>query len=164
MKKLLLLMAMLITAGCAGTISSESLKLVDPAVSYKGVKAEPDRYQGKHILVGGMIAKIRNSDAGAEFEIVQFPLKGNYHPDTTAMSEGRFIAASTSFAEPTVFRPGSLVSVVGVVQGEKTQQLDAVQYRYPVIGIKEMYVWKPDDIRLAPRFHFGLGLGFGHRF
>lgn len=164
MRKLLLLMAMLIASGCAHALSDESIKLVDPSLSLKVVKAEPEQFRGKHLLVGGMIANIRNSDAGAEIEIVQFPLKNNYLPNMSAMSDGRFLAVTPSFADPAVFRPGSLISIVGEVKGEKTQELDEVRYRYPVINIHEMHVWKPGEIPSEPQFHFGIGLGFGHVF
>src|SRR4051812_18069704 len=87
-------------SGCARPISSETLKLVDPAIEYRQVSEHPEDYRGKHLLAGGIIARVANSGRGGEIEIVQFPTDGSGYPDTGALSGGRFIARSGSFLDP----------------------------------------------------------------
>lgn len=163
MKKLLLAL-MVMAAGCAHPISDESMKLADPSVSVRQLRENPDAYKGRTILAGGVIARVTNESTGGEIEVVQFPLKGRELPDNSAMSEGRFIAIADHFVDPVVFQPGMLVTLVGDVKGEKTKELQNVTYRYPVVSVREMHLWQPQELPTEPRIHFGIGLGFGHSF
>jgi len=145
-------------AGCARPISSESLKLVDPAVDYRQVREHPEDFHGKHLLAGGVIARISNSDRGGELEVVQFPTDSTGYPDTGALTGGRFLARSGSFLDPMVFSRGLPVTLVGEVGGEEKRNLDGVEYRYPVILIREIHLWRPGE-RSNPVIHFGIGIG-----
>ena len=149
---------LLAAAGCARPISSESMNLVDPAVTYSQVRESPGEYRGKHLLAGGVIARIANSRTGGELEILQFPLDSSGYPDTAEAPGGRFLARTDRFLDPLVYRPGVPATLVGEVAGEEKRELDGVDYRYPVLKIREIHIWKPGE-RTQPVFHFGIGIG-----
>jgi outer membrane lipoprotein len=156
----LLLTAMIpFLAGCATIISHESLSLVDRGISFKELRQDPDRYVGKHILLGGGIAAVRNTTGGGELELVQFNTDGNGEITDSAASGGRFIAFSTDFLDPALYRIGLLVTLVGTVQGKKTMWLEEVNYTYPVLAIRELHLWQPEEMSAPPSFHFGIGVG-----
>ena len=154
----LFLLPLLVTACAHKGVSKETLRLADRSITYQALREKPEQLAGTYVHLGGTIAGVKNSDSGGELEIVELPLDRSGKPGERSSSGGRFLARDNRFLDPMVYRPGLTVSLVGEVQGQKTAVLDNVQYRYPVVLIKELYVWKPEDYRSAsPRFHFGLG-------
>lgn len=160
MRKLLLLIATIIfLAGCAPVISSQSLSLVDREISFAELRQAPDRYIGKHFLLGGQIVGVWNTNEGSELEIVQFETDKNGEITDMTKSGGRFIARNAEFLEPAVYRNGFLVTVVGEMKGKKNMLLDDATYTYPVLVIREIHLWKPEELPKPPTFHFGIGVG-----
>lgn len=154
----LFLLPLLITACAHHGVSKESLQLVDRSITYQALQEDPERLAGTYVHLGGTIAGVRNTEAGGELEIVELPLNGAGRPETGSASGGRFLARDKRFLDPMVYKPGLTISLVGDVQGQKTGALDNIAYRYPVVRIKELYIWKPEEYQSAwPRFSFGLG-------
>jgi len=114
---------------------------------------------GRHLLLAGGIAEVRNTNEGGELELVQFAADENGKITDTASSGGRFIARSSGFLDPAVYRSGLLVTLVGEVQGKKTMLLGDVVYTYPVLAIREIHLWQPEELPGPPKFHFGIGIG-----
>lgn len=144
---LCLYFTLIFTAGCTTVISEQSRKLVDSTVPFKEIKIAPENYTGKHLLLGGRIVRTTNNSAGAAIELVQFDLTASSYPDDTFLSNGRFLATSSSFMDPLIFRKGMLMTLVGEVKGKKTLRLDAMDYTYPVLTIREWYLWPESEAR-----------------
>lgn len=160
MRTLILLTATtLCLAGCAPIISNRSLSLVERGISFAELRQEPDRHLGRHLLLAGGIAGVRNTTEGGELELVQFATDENGRITDTANSGGRFIARSPGFLDPDVYRAGLLVTLVGEVQGKKSLLLGEVVYTYPVLVIREIRLWRPEEFPRPPTFHFGIGIG-----
>lgn len=160
MRTLILLTATaLCLAGCAPVLSNQSLRLVDRGISFAELRQEPDRYMGRHLLLAGGIAGVRNTNEGGELELVQFATDENGKITDTANSPGRFIATSPAFLDPAVYRTGLLVTLVGEVLGKKSMLLGDVDYTYPLLAIREIRLWKPEEFPKPPTFHFGIGIG-----
>jgi len=138
---LCLYLTLIFTAGCSTVISEQSRKLVDSTAPVKEIKIAPEKFIGKHLLLGGRIVKATNSSDGAWIELVQFDLTGSNYPDDTFLSYGRFLATSSSFMDPLIFRQGMLMTLVGEVKGKKTLRLDDMDYTYPVLVMREWYLW-----------------------
>ncbi len=156
---LFLIFTILCLAGCATVISSQSLSLVDRGISFGELRRDPQHYGGKFLLLGGGIAGVRNTSDGGELELVQFPTDENGEITDTASSGGRSIVKSSDFLDPALYRTGLLVTLVGEVQGKRTMLLDNVEYTYPVLAVREMHLWKPEEGRAPTMFHFGFGVG-----
>ncbi len=160
MRALLFLLATtLCLAGCATVISRDSLSLVDRGISFGELRREPQRYAGKVLLLGGGIAGVRNTSDGGELEVVQFPTDESGEITDTSATGGRFIAKSSGFLDPALYQAGLLVTLVGEVQGKRVMLLDNVEYTYPVLAIREIHLWKPEEGRTPTMFHFGFGVG-----
>lgn len=155
---ILFLLPLLLTACAHKGVSKEARLLADPSITYQVLRENPEQLAGKYVHLGGTVAGVRNTEAGGELEIVDLPLDRSGKPGERSGSGGRFLARDNRFLDPMVYKQGLTISLVGEVQGQKTAILDNVQYRYPVVRIKELYVWKPEDYgSTSPRFHFGLG-------
>lgn len=156
---LLLAITVLCTSGCSTIISRQSLTLVDRGLSFTELRRDPERYRGKHVLLGGGIAGVRNTSAGGEIEVVQFKTDESGEISDTAASGGRFIAISADFLDPVLYKIGFLVTLVGRVEGRKTMWLEGVEYNYPVLAIRELHLWQPEEMSPPPSFQFGIGVG-----
>jgi len=156
---LLLVIAVVGLSGCATIISDKSLSLVDRTASFEDVKKDPQGYAGKYLLVGGAIARVRNTGEEGEIEVVQFKTDDDGKITDTTRSGGRFLAVKSGFVDPAVYKIGLLVTLVGEVQGKKTRRLEQIDYTYPVLLIREVHLWQPGEISAPPAFHFGVGVG-----
>lgn len=149
---LLAVMATLFCSGCTTIISEQSRKLVDTDARFDKIREAPETYIGKHLLIGGRIASIRNSQSGAQLEIVQFELDYSGAPLNTFRSYGRFIATTTDYLEPLIYNRGAQITLVGEIKGKQTQRLDDMDYTYPVIAMREWYLWPDADQYAGYRF------------
>ena len=142
---LLMLISLATINGCATVISEESRKLVDPIIQFSKLRENPDSYIGKNILAGGRIIGAKNTKEGAVIEIVQFELSGNGLPEVSSRTSGRFLATSVDFLETTIFKRGRLITLVGEIKGKKILPIDEIEYVYPVVALREYYLWKDPD-------------------
>jgi len=162
MRILVCALALCALAGCSQhVISREALLLTDQTVPFAAVRENPPAHLGRYLLVGGTVVQIHNTAGGAELEVVQFPLGSNDRPDEKKGSEGRFLARSPEFLDPLIYKPDRLVTLVGKVTGETTRPLDGIDYRYPVLEVREIHAWKPEDPYAPSPFQFGIGVGIG---
>jgi outer membrane lipoprotein len=166
MKKHLILFAILSAVAaamtaCAPTFSKEIMEQVDRTISFRDLVKAPERYQGKWVMLGGVIIETRNSAQGSTVEVLQTPLDRQGRPRETDETAGRFIVESPEFLDAAVYQPGKRISLVGQVRGQEVRPLGEMNYRYPVISSKELRLWEQGT---SPRVSFGFGVGVYHRF
>ncbi len=135
----------LMPPGCTRAISEQARKMVDTDATFMQVRENPDRFIGKHIMVGGRIAGVKHTPEGTSIEIVQFDLTDSGAPADTFISSGRFLATSSEFLDALIFRKGMLIILVGEIKGKKMQRIDEMEYSYPVIAMREWYLWPGSD-------------------
>ena len=151
-------------AACTQAIPEESLKKVDPNLSFQMLIKDPESYQGKNILVGGQILGTTVREGETWVEVLQKPLDWEHKPKDTDESFGRFLIRFESFADPAIYTAGKKITVLGEVLGKKVQPLREMDYAYPVLIPRDHHLWKPEDLTTSPTFHFGVGVGVGiHR-
>lgn len=152
--------AALAVAGCAAVISQESLKTVDQDIRFEQLLENPDAYRGKVVLLGGEIINTENVPNKTVIVVLQRSLGYNKKPDSEGESKGRFIVSTPGFLDPAIYRPRRKITVVGSVMGKQVRPLGELEYAYPVIEKKELYIWPVEGApATSPRFHIGIGIG-----
>lgn len=152
--------AALVVAGCAAVISQESLKTVDQDIRFEQLLENPDAYRGKVVLLGGEIINTENVPNKTVIVVLQRSLGYNKKPDSEGESKGRFIVSTPGFLDPAIYRPRRKITVVGSVMGKQVRPLGELEYAYPVIEKKELYIWPVEGApATSPRFHIGIGIG-----
>ncbi len=136
--------------GCTHLIGKENRNLAAVSVSFESLKENPQRFVGKEVTLGGVIAGVKNSADGGQIEIVQYLMTEEGYPDETQGSAGRFLATAPTFIDNLVYKEGSLITLTGEVKGTRVMPLDDVSYTYPVVSIKESHIWQPDEKRQSP--------------
>jgi outer membrane lipoprotein len=150
--KLIIIALLFALNGCTPIFSEQTLKLVNTDAPFKTLKAVPENYIGKHVMLGGRIASVVNNNDGSYLEIVQFDLTALSYPEDTFLSYGRFLATADRFLDPMVFRKGMLITLVGEIKGKKSQRLENMDYTYPVLTMRDWYLWRGSDSDYACKY------------
>ena len=141
---------------------------IDSSVSFPQLLASPAAYSGKTVVLGGEVLSAKRLQDGTQLEILQLPVQGDYTPAwRRSESQGRFLAFDRGGLDPASYPPGTRVTVVGEVTGERVQPLDDSDYRYPTVAVKHLHVWDAGEYQRRRRasplvgLFGGLGFGFG---
>ena len=132
---------LLLLGGCAHVLSQEALLTVDPLLDYAQVKADPEAYKGKALLLGGLIVETRVGREGTTLEVLRYTLDRWGRPDEVDEAGGRFLVRTDRFLDPELYRPGQMITLTGRVEGREVRSLQDYDYPYPVFRIGEAYVW-----------------------
>jgi len=128
-------------AGCP-PISVQLREKAEP-LSFAEVFKNPEAYKGKIVIWGGEIIQTTNQKDGTSLiEVFQRPLDRVEEPESTEASGGRFLALVQRFLDPHLYRKGREITVAGEIIGEKTQLLGQMEYRYPLLLSKQIYLWR----------------------
>ena len=141
--------------------------LVDRTVSFRDVLASPESFKGRVLVLGGEVLHAKRLKDGTQIELLQLPLEDGEEPSLDRQqSQGRFLALQREFLDPATMVAGTRVTIVGEVSGAKTERLDDIEYRYPILILKHLHVWPAQSYgRQQPGFpiggYGGMGVGGG---
>ena len=149
-------------SGCANSdlVPTQLQSQISREISYGDIKADPERFKGRIVVVGGHDLSSKRLKDTTEIEVLQLPLDRRDQPVSNLMnSKGRFLAFSQTELNPAAVPPGSKVSMVAEVLGSHTATLDDRSYTYPTFTIKIFKVW-PKPPQYARPFPFWDSWGY----
>ncbi len=132
---------LLLIAGCAPVISKQVREQVSPDITFGEVFNNPERYKGQMIILSGIIIQIENTKEGTLLQILQRPAGFRGKPKDVDETGGRFLALDSRYLDATVFIKGRAVTVAGEIQEKRILPLGEIEYTYPLIYVKEIYLW-----------------------
>jgi outer membrane lipoprotein len=145
MKRLFIFgIAFSLLSGCVHAISRGVLQEVDREITFSALIKDPEAYQGRVVLLGGVIVNTVNKKEGTLLEVYKTRLDREGKPTDTDRSEGRFLALYQGFLDGEIYKQGREVTIAGTVRGEKVQLLGEIEYRYPYLLIKELHLWEEE--------------------
>jgi outer membrane lipoprotein len=148
-----------LVAGCAPVISQNVLRKVDKDLSFQIIQRNPDDFRGRTVLLGGKIIETIPLPGRTRIIVLQHTLGYRDRPLVDEQSSGRFIVEAQDFLDPFVFGAGRQVTVAGILAGKETKPLGAIEYVYPIVASRELYLWPPENPSDILIFHFGIGAG-----
>jgi outer membrane lipoprotein len=148
----LIILVIMSLLGCAHVISKELREKADKELSFTALLKDPDKYVGRFVILGGIIASSANAEEGTFIEVVQKPLDSRERPEDTDVSEGRFLILSEGYLNSAIYSQGTEVTVAGKVIGKRVRPLGEIQYTYPLIKSSEIHLFRP---------HYGIPIRFG---
>ncbi len=148
----------MLLAGCAAPLSQQARSRVTYTGGFSAVAAEPEKFIGKTVLLGGKIIDSTASSTRSELIVLQLPPDQSGRPLDEDRSEGRFIIRSERFLDPEIFKKGVILTMVGTLTGVDTRAVGQFAYTYPVFQEVEVKV-QPKSHQPRPVFHFGIGVG-----
>jgi len=137
-------------AGCAHVISEGVRSEVDPSVTFEMLRRDAKAHRGKVVFLGGVIVRAVNEEDGTLLEVYQTRTDRQGRPVDLDHSAGRFLAFYPGFLDAEIYRKGRRVTLAGVVEGERVQKLGKVDYRYPLLRVREIYLWKKERAAFYP--------------
>jgi outer membrane lipoprotein len=129
-------------------ISKETRTQAVKDVPFRIVKENIEKYKGSVFIWGGFIVRTRNTPEGTFIEVVQNPIDRYGSIVDTDISEGRFLALHKKYLDPLIYEKGRLITVAGTLIDSKKITRKKVEYVYPVLEVKELYLWKEEPIYL----------------
>jgi outer membrane lipoprotein len=115
---------------------------VDWSVSYPALLESPSQFEGRTVVLGGIILKSKRTQAGTELEVLQLPLNGGMAPAAPReSSQGRFLAIEPGGLDPASIQEGMPITVVGTGGQPVTRPLDEASYTYPVLEVRKLIAW-----------------------
>lgn len=142
MKKSFLLLIGIIGIFSCAPFSKNLMDQVDPTIPFREVQRDPDGFQGKMVLWGGVIVETLNRTNETVLKVRQTELDLEQRPQNTDRSQGRFIILYNGFLDPAIYKEGREISVVGEITGKEVLPLGNLRYTYPVVTAKEIRLWE----------------------
>lgn len=143
--RLVALLFPLLLLSCASSdlVPREMESQIARDVSFQDMKANPERFKGRLVVIGGQVLAVKASKDRTEIEVLQLPLDRSDKPiPILTRSQGRFLAVQKDFLDPAKVPPGGNISLIGEVVGGTTRPVDQGNtYTYPTFEIKTLKVW-----------------------
>lgn len=135
----------LLAASCFAPVLSKSyMQEGERTVSFAQLRENPEQYQGRLFILGGVIVRTRLLQAGSQIEAMQVPVDGSGYFEESGQSEGRYLALlpkDGAILDPAVYRRGRRVTLAAEFTGIQKSRIDEMEYAYPVFQIKQIYLW-----------------------
>jgi outer membrane lipoprotein len=163
------LFLLILSSGCA-PISKDLRVQADRTLSFQQVSKNPEAVKGKIVIWGGEIIETINQKDGTTLIVVlQRPLDWMEEPKFQR-SEGRFIILVEGYVDPYVFKRGRRITIAGEIVGRKVMRVGELEYPYPLLQSKQLYLWgeyyySPYPYPYYPWGYYGYyGPGWGYPF
>lgn len=140
-------------AGCTYPISRDLREEARENLTFSMVLQNPTSYTGAIVIWGGAIISTINRPEGTDITVLEIPLDSMERRQAEAYSHGRFIAKISKFLDPAIYSPGRRITMAGEIIGKETKPLGEITYTYPVIVIKQIYLWRQRSYRIPPGYY-----------
>jgi len=144
-------LVMLAGAGCGHTMSETVRRQADTTIPFPQLRAHPDAYKDRTVILGGEIWQAHNVPEGTLVEVVHKPLDAYERPLFTDRTEGRFMALCNRYLDPAIYAKGREITVAGQVLGTRSGYIGELEYTYPLVSCLELHLW-PQTVAVPPRY------------
>ena len=127
--------------GCAPALSKQLREEAGKPIPFEALLRRTADYKGRIVIVGGYILETLNEPEGSWLTVLQSPLDSQNRPESSDLSQGRFLVWSTEFLDPVVYSQERKITVGGQVIGSQQRKLGNLTYQYPVVEAKEIHLW-----------------------
>jgi outer membrane lipoprotein len=147
----LLSVVALVQTGCIAVISAQVRQEADRTITLEQLRARPEAYMGRLVIMGGEIVRTTNVPGSTLLEVLQKPLDSTDRPLETDRSEGRFMVRCDRYLDPVTYTAGRVVTVAGRVLGTSAAKIGEIDYVYPLLACVEIYLW-PETVYVTPLY------------
>jgi len=109
---------LLAAGGCGPVISTALQREAGPPVDFAALTAQPDRYEGRLLILGGEVMSVTPQGDGSLLTVDQRQLDARLQPVGDA-SGGSFVVESDQWLNSGWYQPKSKVVVAGLARGQK---------------------------------------------
>lgn len=146
------ILLLLVLTACAPVISPQLRNTASLDIPFGTVLRNPDGYTGKIFIWSGTVLNTQNTPEGTMLKVLQKPSDYWGRPRNVDWSEGRFLALDRRYLDPAIYAEGRAITVAGELTGKRVQRLGEIEYTYPLLSVKELYLW-PKEVP-APYYYY----------
>ena len=133
---------LLFLTACIHPITKEAREQVNPDITFAMISANPGAFLDQHLLVGGVVIEIEDTEEGSILEVMEWRLSRWGEPSYLDDDGRRFLVKTSEALDPMIYEPGTLITLAGVVLGYEARLLGEHEYDYPVLDMIEIHLWK----------------------
>jgi len=146
MKKFIVLIGFAFSLqSCSYAISPEIVNIADKKITFDMIRADPDAYRGKIIILGGTIVELNNVKSGVLITVDQKPLDYWGKPTRTSRTGGQYLIFYPRYLDFLSYAPGREITVAGTVEGTKLKTLGDATFDYPILTSRELKLWPKEQ-------------------
>jgi outer membrane lipoprotein len=138
----ILIFTLLLLSACAHPITKETRAQINSKTTLAMVNDNPTAFLGQHLLVGGVVIAVESTEEGSLLEIMEWQLNHFAEPFYLDDAGRRFLVRSAETLDPTIYEPGVLVTLAGIVLGQEARLLGENRFDYPVLDMTEIHLWE----------------------
>lgn len=138
----LLILITLLLCSCVNPISRAAREQVDPTVTLAMVRADPEAFVARQLLVGGAVVVLERTADGSVLEVMEWRLAPWGEPLGPDDAGRRFLVETPQELDPETYQPGALVTLTGVVRGLESRRSGALEFDCPVLALTELHLWE----------------------
>lgn len=145
--------ALILSACVAPVLDKSYLKEGERTISFVALRENPDQYQGKLFILGGVIIHTKLIETGSQIEAMHVPVDGSGYFEESGRSEGRYLAILPTDGEmldPAVYRRARRITLAGEFMELRKGRIDEMEYDYPVFQIEQIYLWPRERLYYYP--------------
>lgn len=132
----------LLLQGCAYAVSPSLREKTDRSITFEQLLADPDRYKGKLLILGGTIVETVVKPTGTLITVSEKPLDYWGKPIRTTRTGGRFLLFHPDALDAFLYAPGRGLTVAAEVAGTTLGPLGNQTFTGPVLIVKEIRLWE----------------------
>ncbi len=151
----LLFIAVLLLSGCTSVLSSAVVDKADKSITFEMLRADPNLYKGKILILGGTIEQVADAKQGSLLTVVQKPLDYWGKPVRTTSSGGYYLVFSYRHLDSLAYALGRDITVAAEVAGTRLKALGDNEFDYPLLILKELKLWQKDQMRPGAQTQWG---------
>jgi len=131
-----------LTVACTAPLAPEVRKQLDPNLDFTTVQADPARYRGQALLLGGSVVAVRSHAEGSYLEVQRWELNRWGEPLELADAGDRFLVHSRQLLDADRYTPGRLVTLGGTVSGTVNAGNEANDERIVLFDLLDIHLWE----------------------
>lgn len=147
----------IILFSCAPILNREYMREGSREVSFQLLTENPDKYQGRLFIFGGVIVQTRVTAAGAQIEAMHVPVDSSGYFKEQGNSEGRFLAVLPGdglILDPEIYYRGRRITLAGRFVELRKGRIDEIEYAYPVFTIQQIYLWPEEKLYYPAPYYY----------
>ena len=144
--RLLACSASLILVTACSTLPSKYIEKAEPGVTLTSLAAAPETYQGKTVILGGVVVDQQQQGQRLWLHLKNRPLDKDYRPHRPTINEGPeagyyWVVVPDASLLPPKWKQWARVTVVGRVMDQTETRPTAVPTSEPVLSLVFMRGW-----------------------
>lgn len=138
-------MVLLLLMGC-GSLPSRYVQQAEPGVTLTSLTESPDAYQGKTVILGGVVVDHKQEDSRLWLHLKNRPLDKDYRPHRPTANSGPeagyyWVVVPNTSTLPPKWNQWARVTVVGRVTDQKVVPFSSGPITEPVLSLLFMRGW-----------------------